>query len=121
MKQLQFNADMRHYGSALAAALDNNNVDTAVYYNLIEAVHENMDAMYKYVRLRKKLLGVEELHMYDLYTPIVSDVDSYISFEDAKDNVLDALAVMGEDYVAILKEGFNNRWKTQRCLLSWYS
>ena len=76
MKQLQFNADMRHYDSALAAALDNNNVDTAVYYNLIEAVHENMDAMYKYVRLRKKLLGVEELHMYDLYTPIVSDVDS---------------------------------------------
>ena len=64
---------MRHYDSALAAALDNNNVDTAVYYNLIEAVHENMDAMYKYVRLRKKLLGVEELHMYDLYTPIVSD------------------------------------------------
>ncbi len=110
MKQLQFNADMRHYDSALAAALDNNNVDTAVYYNLIEAVHENMDAMYKYVRLRKKLLGVEELHMYDLYTPIVSDVDSYISFEDAKANVLDALAVMGEDYVSILKEGFNNRW-----------
>ena len=110
MKQLQFNADMRHYDSALAAALDSNNVDTAVYYNLIEAVHENMDAMYKYVRLRKKLLGVEELHMYDLYTPIVSDVDSYISFEDAKANVLDALAVMGEDYVSILKEGFNNRW-----------
>lgn len=110
MKQLQFQADMRHYDSALAAALDSTEVDTSVYYNLIEAVHENMDAMYKYVRLRKKLLGVDELHMYDLYMPMVADVDNHISFEEAKANVLEALGVMGEDYTDILKEGFNNRW-----------
>ena len=110
MKQLQFNADMRHYDSALAAALDSNNVDTAVYYNLIEAVHDNMEAMYKYVRLRKKLLGVDELHMYDLYMPMVADADNFISFDEAKANVTDALEVMGDDYVSILKEGFNNRW-----------
>ena len=110
MKQLQFNADMRHYDSALAAALDSNNVDTAVYYNLIDAVHENMEAMYKYVRLRKKLLGVDELHMYDLYMPMVADADNFISFEEAKSNVTEALQVLGDDYVSILKEGFNNRW-----------
>lgn len=110
MKQLQFNADMRHYDSALAAALDSTNVDTAVYYNLIDAVHENMDSMYKYVRLRKKLLGVDELHMYDLYMPMVSDADNFISFDEAKANVREALKVLGDDYVAILDEGFNNRW-----------
>lgn len=110
MKQLQFNADMRHYDSALAAALDSTNVDTAVYYNLIDAVHENMDSMYKYVRLRKKLLGVDELHMYDLYMPMVSDADNFISFDEAKANVREALKVLGDDYVAILDEGFHNRW-----------
>lgn len=110
MKQLQFNANMRHYNSALEAALDNTNVDPAVYRNLIEAVHDNMDTMYRYVRLRKKLLGVDELHMYDLYTPIVSNVETEISYEEAKENVLAACSVLGDDYVALLQEGFNNRW-----------
>ena len=110
MKQLQFNADMRHYDSALAAALDNNNVDTAVYYNLIEAVHENMDAMYKYVRLRKKLLGVEELHMYDLYVPVIEQDHSEIPFEQAKKTVLEGLAPMGEEYLHLLREGFDHGW-----------
>lgn len=110
MKQLQFNANMRHYNSALEAALDNTNVAPAVYRNLIEAVHDNMDTMYRYVRLRKKLLGVDELHMYDLYTPIVSNVETEISYEEAKENVLAACSVLGDDYVALLQEGFNNRW-----------
>ena len=110
MKQLKFNADMRHYGSALEAALDETNVDTAVYRNLIEAVHENMDSMYKYVRLRKKLLGVDELHMYDLYVPMVADAEAKISFEEAKENVREALNVLGDDYISILDEGFANRW-----------
>lgn len=110
MKQLQFNANMRHYGSALEAALDVTNVDTKVYYNLIEAVHENMESMYKYVRLRKKLLGVDELHMYDLYTPIVANVDTMIPYEEAKANTIEACKVLGDDYVAILKEGFESRW-----------
>lgn len=110
MKQLKFHADMRHYGSALEAALDENNVDTAVYHNLIEAVHDNMASMYKYVRLRKKLLNVDELHMYDLYVPMVADSEAHISFEEAKENVCEALKVLGEDYTAILEEGFANRW-----------
>lgn len=110
MKQLQFNANMRHYPSALEAALDTNNVATSVYYNLIEAVHENMDSMYKYVNLRKKLLGVDELHMYDLYVPIVADADTAIPYKEAQKNVLEAMQVLGDDYVGLLKEGFENRW-----------
>lgn len=110
MKQLQFNANMRHYDSALQAALDGTNVDTAVYYNLIEAVHENMESMYKYVRLRKKLLNVPELHMYDLYVPIVENANDFVSFEEAKANIREALKVMGDDYISILDEGFANRW-----------
>ena len=74
-KQLKFFADARRYGSTLEAALDATEVPQAVYLNLIEAVHANLDKMYRYVALRKKLLGVEELHMYDVYTPVVADAD----------------------------------------------
>ena len=109
-KQLQFFADARKYGSALEASLDGNNVPTSVYLNLIEAVHQNMDKMHRYVRLRKKLLGVEELHFYDVYTPLVADVDKHIPFADAKQTVYDALAPLGENYRKILKEGFDSRW-----------
>ncbi|MBQ2257665.1 MAG: oligoendopeptidase F [Lachnospiraceae bacterium] len=110
MKQLNFFAKMRKYDSPLEAALDNNNVNPQVYYNLIEAVHENMDAMYQYVRLRKKLLKVDRLHMYDLYVPMVSDAEREISFDETKENIREALSVLGDDYVAMLDEGFNNRW-----------
>ena len=109
-KQLKFFAEARKYGTAFEASLDATNVPTAVYKNLIEAVHQNMDKMYRYVRLRKKLLGVEELHFYDVYTPLLKDVDKHIPFEQAKQTVYDALAPLGEDYRAILKEGFDNRW-----------
>lgn len=110
VKQLKFYADARKYDSTLQASLDGNYVPTEVYTNLISAVHENMAPMYRYVDLRRKLLGVDELHMYDLYTPIVSDVDVNIPYEEAKQTVYDALACMGNDYRAILKEGFDNRW-----------
>ena len=109
-KQLKFFANARKYPSTLDAALDQTNVPTSVYLNLIEAVHQNLDKMHRYVRLRKKLLGVEELHFYDVYTPLVADVDKKIPFADAKQTVYDALAPLGEDYRAILKEGFDNRW-----------
>ncbi len=109
-KQLRFFAGARHYESTIAASLDRTEVPVPVYLNLIEAVHGNLDKMYKYVALRKKLLGVEELHMYDVYTPIVADAAEKISFEQAKETVLEALAVMGEDYTDLLKEGFQNRW-----------
>ena len=110
VKALQFNATARRYASPLEAALDRTNVPVSVYHNLIEAVHQNLDKMYRYVALRKKLLGVDELHFYDLYTPLVPGADSKIPFEQAKQTVYDALAPMGEDYRRILKEGFDNRW-----------
>ena len=110
VKQLQFFAQARKYGSSLEASLDATNVPVAVYTNLIEAVHKNMDKMYRYVDLRKKLLGVDELHMYDLYTPLVEGVAKQASIDEAKQTVFDALAPLGEDYRKILKEGFDNRW-----------
>lgn len=110
MKQLNFFSKMRKYNSPLEAALDSSNVNPQVYYNLIEAVHENMDAMYEYVRLRKKLLNVERLHMYDLYAPMVSNASREIPFSETKENIREALSVLGEDYVAMLDEGFSNRW-----------
>lgn len=110
VKSLQFRADARHYASSLEASLDNTNVPVAVYHNLIEAVHQNFDKMHRYVRLRKKLLGVDELHFYDLYTPLVPGADVKIPFAQACQTVYDALAPMGEDYRKILKEGFENRW-----------
>ena len=110
VKQLQFFANARKYPSSLDASLDATEVPTSVYHNLIETVHQNMDKMHRYVRLRKKLLGLDELHMYDMYTPLVADADAHIEFEDAKKTVLEALSCMGEDYCKILKEGFDNRW-----------
>ena len=110
VKQLQFFANARKYPSSLDASLDRTEVPTSVYRNLIEAVHQNMDKMYRYVRLRKKLLGVDELHMYDMYTPLLPDADAHIDFADAKNTVLTALAPLGEDYCKILKEGFDSRW-----------
>ena len=109
-KQLRFFSEARGYQSTLEAALDDNEVPVEVYTNLIEAVHGNLDKMYRYVALRKKLLGVDELHMYDVYTPIIADAAKTIPYEEAKQTVLDALAVLGEDYTALLREGFEKRW-----------
>ena len=109
-KQLKFFAEARKYESAFEASLDRTNVPTSVYLNLIEAVHQNMDKMHRYVRLRKKLLGVDELHFYDVYTALVDGVDKKIPFADAKQTVYEAMAPLGEDYRKVLKEGFENRW-----------
>lgn len=109
-KQLLFNTRARKYGSTLEASLDQTEVPVSVYHSLIDAVHSNLDKMYRYMALRKKLLKLDELHMYDIYTSMVPDATQAISFQQAKDNVLEALAVLGEDYIAILKEGFENRW-----------
>ena len=109
-KQLKFFAEARHYPNAFEAALFRTEVPTSVYLNLIDAVHQNMDKMHRYVSLRKKLLKLDQLHFYDVYTPLVADVDRYIPFAEAKQTVYDALAPLGEDYRGILKEGFENRW-----------
>ncbi len=110
VKQLQFFADARKYSSAMEASLDATNVPTTVYTNLIEAVHKNMDKMYRYVALRKKLLGVDELHMYDIYTPLVEDVAKKAGIDEAEQTVYDALAPLGEEYRKVLKQGFDSRW-----------
>ena len=109
-KQLRFFASARKYPNTLEAALFRNEVPVSVYHNLIEAVHQNFEPMYRYVALRRKLLKLPDLHMYDVYTPIVSDAAETIPYAKAQETVLEALAVLGEDYVALLKEGFANRW-----------
>lgn len=110
LKKHWFYAKARKYDSCLEAAVDRTNVPVSVYHNLIEAVHQNLDKMHRYVALRKKLLGVDELHMYDLYTPLVKEADVKIPFEQAKKTVYEALAPLGEEYRAVIKEGFENRW-----------
>lgn len=110
VKQQIFYAKARNYPSALEAAVDENDVSPSVYRNLVETVNANMDKMHRYVRLRKKCLGVDELHMYDVYVPMVADAAKKIPFEEAKETVLKALAPLGEEYVARVREGFENRW-----------
>ena len=109
-KQLCFFANARRYQSTLEASLDATEVPCLVYTRLIESVHANLDKMYRYVSLRKRMLGVEKLHMYDVYTPVVADAAEKISYDEAKETVLKALSVLGEDYVAILRRGFEERW-----------
>ncbi len=110
VKKEAFYSKARKFPSTMAMKLYGSNIPVEVYKNLIETVHEKMSLMHRYVALRKKLMGLEELHVYDLYTPIVKDVDIKYSFEEAKDLVVKALAPMGEDYLKILQEGFDNRW-----------
>ena len=109
-KKRRFFSAARKYDSALAAAVSNTRVPPEVYHNLIDTVNANLDKLHRYVRLRKKLLGLDELHMYDIYAPMVSGVDKEITYAQAKDTVYDALAPLGEEYRAILREGFDNRW-----------
>ena len=110
LKQEAFYAKVRKYSSDLEAALDGSHIPVSVYENLIHAVHEAFPMMHRYVKLRKKLLGVDELHMYDLYVPMVADAGSRISFEQAKEIVLEGLKPMGDEYVSLLKEGFEHGW-----------
>lgn len=110
VKQEVFQARVRKYGSDLEAALDGSHIPVSVYDHLIEAVHEYLPQMHRYVELRKKLLGVDELHMYDLYVPVVKDQGQSISYEKAKEMVLEGLRPMGEEYVGLLKKGFSSRW-----------
>ena len=109
-KQIQFFANARKYPSSLAYALDGTEVPTEVYTNLIEAVHNNLGSLHKYVDLRKKLLGLEELHFWDLYAPMIDDFEMTFTYEEACELMYKALAPMGEEYLAIVKEGINNRW-----------
>lgn len=110
IRQDLYFARQRRYGSTLEAHLDEAPIPVSVYSQLIDTVHKNLPAMHRYVRLRKKLLGVKELHMYDVYVPMVQGVSRKYDFREAKEMVLEGLAPMGEDYLSILKEGFEHRW-----------
>ena len=105
-----FKAKARNYNSSLEAALDEDNISVDVYNNLIKAVNNNLGSMHKYVTLRKKLLDLDELHMYDVYTPLVQEIDIDIPYQEAKDTVISALKPLGEDYIKNLKNGFDSSW-----------
>lgn len=110
LKQLKFFSDARRYPSTLDAALASTEVPAAVYRNLIESVHANMGAMHAYAALRKRLLGVDELRFWDLYVPVVGDVEMQFTYEEACEIILEALRPLGEEYLAIVREGLSNRW-----------
>lgn len=110
VKQLMFYARARKYSSTLEAAVDGNNVSPEVYKNLVEAVNDNLDKMHRYVKLRKKLLELDELHMYDIYVPIVKDYDAKYTIEEAKELVLKAVEPLGTNYVNLIKKAFAERW-----------
>ena len=110
LKQADFFAKEHQYQNAMECSLDVGNIPVSVYKNLVQAVNDRLPLMHRYVRLRKKLLGLEELHMYDVYAPVVEVPDQTYSFEEAKQIVKAALAPLGEDYQKVLQQGFDNRW-----------
>ncbi|RYM01759.1 oligoendopeptidase F [Sporolactobacillus sp. THM7-7] len=110
IKRDNFYAQARKYRTAREAALFRNNIPETVYDNLIQTVHDNLPLMYRYVRLRKKALNVDELHMYDLYAPLVPDTKFEVTYDEAKELVLKGLAPLGEDYLDVIREGFRKRW-----------
>lgn len=111
VKASNFYAKARKYPNALEASLEANNVPTKVYDELVNTVNANLPLLHRYLRLKKKMLGVKEMHMYDLYTSSNLAVDTrYIPYEEAQKMVLDGLKPLGEDYTNVLKEAFNNGW-----------
>ena len=110
VKQAGFFAKARKYASSLEASLAGSHIPTEVYDRLIESVHAHLPALHKYMEVRKEKLGVEELHMYDLYVPMVGEADKKISYEESKEIVLNGLAPLGADYQELLRKGFNEGW-----------
>lgn len=109
VKTHNFEAQVRHYGSAREAAMSQNNVPAVVYDTLVKTVDQHLDLLHQYVALRKKILGVSELHMYDLYTPLTGEPSLSYTYDQAKEEALKALAVLGPDYVANVQQMFDQR------------
>jgi len=105
-----FFSNVRKYPSSLAASLDDENIPISVYDNLINTINDNLNLMHRYVGLKKKVLNLDELHMYDLYVPLISNVKIKVTYEEAVSEVLNGLAPLGEEYLEVLKRGFENRW-----------
>lgn len=110
IKKNIFYAKARNYDSSILASLDENNIPITVYDNLVKSVNNNLESMYKYMDIRKRALGLDELHMYDIYTPIVRETDIKIPYEEALDIVTEGLQPLGKDYINVLREGFKSRW-----------
>ena len=110
IKKDNFYARVRNYSSARHGALSENNIPESVYENLVSTISDQLPLLHRYIKLRKKVLGLDELHMYDLYTPLVKDVKMEIGYEEAKEIILNGLSPLGEEYINVLKEGFENRW-----------
>lgn len=105
-----FAARTRKHESSLAKSLHGSNIPVSVYDSLVDTVHANLPLLQRYLELRKRLLGVDELHMYDLYVPLVPDVEDKIGFAEAQETVLAALAPLGEEYCSALRKGYESRW-----------
>lgn len=103
-------AKLRKYNSALDAALFDDNIKESIYDNLINTVSENLNPLYRYYYIKKDLLKLDELHMYDVYTPVVSDSNKNYSFDEAKKIVLNALKPLGEEYIKDLNRAFDEKW-----------
>ncbi|WP_047151032.1 oligoendopeptidase F [Aneurinibacillus tyrosinisolvens] len=110
IKKDVFYARTRKYPSALEASLLDDNIPVSVYTNLITTVKSRLDSMFEYLKLRKEMLGVEELHMYDIFAPLVSETKMEIPYKEAYETVKKGLAPLGEEYLAVLDEAYNSRW-----------
>lgn len=105
-----FTTKARNYESTLERALDANNISTDVFHNLIKNVNGNLETFHRYLNLRKRMMGVDTLHYYDLYAPLVEEVDLAYTVEEAVENILQSLQPLGSDYVDVSKKAFNERW-----------
>ena len=110
VKKDMFYARARHYDSSLQSALDKDNIPTEVYTTLIKNVTDNLDSFHRYLKLKKRMLGVEKLEYSDLYAPVVKDIELKYTYEEAKKLILDALQPLGPDYCSVISEAINNRW-----------
>ncbi len=110
VKKDMFFMKARKYPSCLAAALDANSIPVAVYHSLVDGVDANLATFHRYLKLRQRMLGVDQLHYYDLYAPVVKSVDLNYTYEEAEKNVIDALAPLGSDYIQNSKKAFTDRW-----------
>ncbi len=110
VKKNMFYARAKKYGSSLESALDANNIPVKVYHSLVDGVNNNLATFHRYLNLRKRILGVKELHYYDLYAPLLSNVDLKYTIEEAEKHVEASLAPLGKDYVTVIEKSFSERW-----------
>lgn len=110
VKKNVFYSKVRKYDNALESALDENNISTSVYENLISVVNDNIHLMHRYIDIRRKVLDLDEIHMYDLYTPMIKDVDMNIPYDQAKEMMIKGLKPLGEDYLEVVKRGLDSNW-----------